>query len=161
MSKILMVYYSLEGNTEFAAAEAAKYADIDLERLVPDKEPPKDGFGKFFWGGKSAVFKEESVLEPLKHDVNAYDDIIIGYPIWAGTFPPAINAFLKKYPLSGKKISAVACSSGGNAKKSFEKLQKALSGCEIVGTLSLVDPAKEKDKNAGLIKDFITKTYKS
>lgn len=157
MSKILFVYYSLEGNTDFAATEAAKYADIDLERLIPDKEPPKNGFGKYFWGGKSAVFKEASVLEPLKHDPDAYDELLIGYPVWASSFPPAINAFLKKYPLSGRKLYVIACSSGGSAQKTFDKLAKAVPDCEIKDTLSLVDPAKDKEKNAPIIKEFIQK----
>lgn len=155
--KTLLVYYSLEGNTEFAAQTAAEAADIDLERLIPEKEPPKAGFGKFFWGGKSVVMKETPALAPLKFDPANYDSIILAFPIWASSYPPAIASYIKDHGLNGKDCFIIACSAGGNAQKAFDKLAGKLPGCNIKATLSLIDPAKDKEKNAALIKEFIGK----
>jgi hypothetical protein len=55
----------------------------------------------------------------MQANVEDYSDIILAFPIWAGTFPPAIGAFLKQYPFQGKNIRIIACSGGGNAEKAF------------------------------------------
>ena len=151
-----MIYYSLEGNTEFAAQTAAQSADIDLERLVPDKEPPKTGFKKFMWGGKSVVFGETPGLEPLKYNADDYDDIIVGFPVWASSYPPAIATYIKEHPFTGKKVRIIACSAGGNCDKAVRKLQEKLPGNEFGGVLSLKDPAGDKENSAKQIKDFIS-----
>ena len=56
--KTLIVYYSLEGNTQYAAERIAGRIGADVLRLVPKKAYHDKGFAKFFWGGKSAVMGE-------------------------------------------------------------------------------------------------------
>ena len=155
MSKTLMVYYSLEGNTQYVADAAAKIGDIDLQRLVPVKEPPKKGFGKFFWGGKSVMMKETPDLEPQQYSAADYNSIILAFPVWASSYPPAIATFLRDNDLSGKEISIIACSAGGNADKAFAKLKEKLPECKIIGTLSLQDPLRNKETADRLIPEFI------
>ena len=41
-------------------------------------------------------------------DVSAYDEIILGFPIWWYVAPTIVNTFLEKYDLSGKK-SCIIC----------------------------------------------------
>ena len=53
--KRIVVYFSLEGNTEYIADELAKVLPADKLKLVPKKAYSTSGFSKFFWGGKSAV----------------------------------------------------------------------------------------------------------
>ncbi|HWT75129.1 MAG TPA: hypothetical protein VN258_10480 [Mobilitalea sp.] len=79
--KILIVYYSLEGNTELIAQKIASYVNADVLRLIPKKEYPSSGFKKFFWGGKSVVFGEKPELETYHVNIDQYDKIIIGTPI--------------------------------------------------------------------------------
>ncbi len=150
-----MIYYSLEGNTEFAAQTAAQQADIDLERLIPEKEPPKKGFRKFMWGGRSVVFNETPRLDPLKYSIGDYETVIVGFPVWASSYPPAIATYIKEHPFSGKKVYIIACSAGGSCEKAVNKLKDKLPGNDFCEVLSLRDPAKEKEKSAGLIKNFI------
>ena len=53
--KTLIVYYTLEGNTHYAAKKIASLLDADVLRVKPVKTYPRKGFRKFLWGGKSAV----------------------------------------------------------------------------------------------------------
>lgn len=46
-------------------------------------------------------------------NIENYDTIFIGYPIWWGTMPKIINTFLESYDLSGKTIMPF-CTSGGS-----------------------------------------------
>ena len=159
MKNILFVYYSLEGNTEFVAQTAEKAAEMDVERLIPAKEPPKKGFGKFFWGGRSVVMHQTPALETLKYDAAEYENIIFGFPVWASSYPPAIASYIKDHKPEGKNCFIIACSAGGNADKAYRKLTEALGGNTIVDTLSLQDPARDKEKNAKVITDFINKNF--
>ena len=150
--KTAIVYYSQSGNCDFVANEIAKNVDAKLIRIEPDKAYPDKGFKKFLWGGKSAIMGETPTLAPYEFNADEYDVIVIGYPVWAGTFAPPIRSFIEqnKAALQGKKVAAFASSSGGNADKSFVKLAAFLKSDPIFPTLSIVDPLAKPsdDKNA-------------
>ena len=155
MSKTLMLYYTFEGNTGFVAEEVAKAMDVTVERLRVEKEPPKTGLGKFLHGGASALTQGDPGLLPLENDPADFDTVIVAYPIWAGNYPPAIGAMLKKYSLAGKDLYVIACSAGGKVSKSVENLTKAAEGCVLRDYLSLVSPLRDRDGAAGKIADFV------
>ena len=119
--KTLIVYYTLEGNTHYAAKKIASAIGADVLRINPVKTYPKKGFRKFFWGGKSAVMAETPELEPYTFDAFSYDRIVFGFPVWAGNVTPPIRTFIKDNELSGKRIAAFACQSGSGAEKAFER----------------------------------------
>lgn len=100
--KILVVYYSLEGNTEFVAKEIGRCTGADLLRLVPEKEIPVSGFGKYFFGGKAALTHSLTHLNPFDEKPEEYGTIVLAGPVWAGTYPPAIGTFLDEHRFSGK-----------------------------------------------------------
>ena len=149
--KTLIVYYSLEGNTEYAAKKIADTCGFDTLRLVPVKKYPNSGFKKFFWGGKSAVMAETPELEPYTFDAASYDRIIFGFPVWAGNVTPPIRTFVKDNDLKGKRIAAFACQSGSGAEKAFGKLKSCLKTDKLEAELILIDPknkpSAEKEAN--------------
>ena len=49
--KIALVYYSLEGNTAFAAEMIGLRHGADILRLKPLKEYPTEKVAKYFWAG--------------------------------------------------------------------------------------------------------------
>ena len=143
--KAAVVYYSLEGHTKYAAERIARELRADLIPLLPVKDYPKGQVSKYFWAGKSATFRESPKLEPCRFDAEGYDLLVLGTPVWAGTFAPPLRTFLRRNRLAGKKAAFFACCSGGSTDKCFEELQKEIPGCSVLATLRLVDPA-EKDK---------------
>lgn len=155
--KTAVVYYSMLGNTDHAVRRIAENIDADIIRIEPEKAYPDKGFKKFFWGGKSAVMGDTPLLKPYVFKAEAYDRIILGTPIWAGTFAPPIKTFIEenKEQLRGKKISVVACSSGGGAEKAIEKLKKLTEVTDIEATLQLIDPKdKPSEENDRKINEF-------
>lgn len=154
-----VVYYSLQGNTEMVAKEIANSTGADLIKLEPVEEYPDKGFKKFFWGGKSAVMGDEPKLKPYVFNLDAYDNIILGFPIWAGTFVPPIRSFIKANPgIITKKISVFACQSGRGAEGAFKKLKKEFDIAPIENELILIDPKdKPSNENEDKIKAFCSK----
>ena len=50
--KTIVVYYSLEGNTDCAAKMISEMTGADLLRIYPQKAYPDSGFRKFFWSAE-------------------------------------------------------------------------------------------------------------
>lgn len=155
--RTLIVYYSLGGNTEYAADIIASRLGADTLRLEPEKAYPDRGFRKFFWGGKSAVMAETPQLKPYAFDAAGYDRVILGFPVWAGNVTPPIRTFVRDNDLKGKRVAAFACQSGAGAEKAFGRLKAALGVDELEAELILIDPKSkpgaENDRKIGAFCD--------
>ena len=156
--KTAIVYYSMSGNTALAAEKMAEGLNADLIEIRPEKAYPDKGFRKFFWGGKSAVMAETPALEPYTFRPELYDQVIFGFPIWAGNITPPIRTFIRenRETLRGKRIAAFACQSGSGAEKAFGRLMECLGRSSIAATLILIDPKdKPSPENDGKMQEFI------
>lgn len=138
--KTLIVYYSLEGNTRWAAEQIAGRLGAETLRLTPKAAYPDKGFKKFLFGGKSAVMKEMPELEPYDVDITQYDRVVLATPVWAGTMAPPLRTFIQREDLRGKKLALVASSMGGSPGKTFAHMKALLGVSEDIPALSLKDP---------------------
>lgn len=155
----LIVYYSLDGNTDCAAHMIAKQLDADLLRIQTVKPYPDSGFGKFFWAGKSAVFHEKPKLTSSQFWGEKYGRIILGFPVWAGNFAPPIRTFVEEHRslLHAKRVAAFACQGGSGADKAFGKLRHCLRR-SLDAELALIDPKdRPSPENAARIAEFCEK----
>lgn len=148
--KTCLYYYSFGGNSAFVADTLKNLLNVETEQLTVDNEPPKKGLGKFLQGGKSALMKEDPGLHPVRKDPADYEKIILVYPIWAGTLPPAMRSFTTRYltSLIGKDITLIACSASGSAGKSFAQLKETFGASSVKKTLSLTSPLNKKEEAA-------------
>lgn len=146
--KNLVVYYSLEGNTKLIAEVIKKELNADIVELMPEKKYPKNGFKKFFLGGKSILFKEKPRLLNKDIDINNYDNIILGTPIWVGTYAPPFNTFIKQYEINNKNIALFACHGGGGANKCFDNFKKEFANNNFIGEVDFINPfIQDKEEN--------------
>jgi len=145
--RILVVYYSFEGNTRLIAQAIAAATGAETLELTPRKEIATHGFMKFFWGGRQAVMKIQPELEPFEVDPKIYDLLFIGTPVWAFTYALPLRAFFSKCCLAGKKVAFFCCNDGGKG-KTFENFRKALNGNEILGEIEFVAPLKRNREQA-------------
>ena len=140
--KNLIVYYSFEGNTAFVAEQLQellkeKGEEADIYEIKAQQNPPHSGFFKFAKGGFYALTQKDPGIEPVDLDINSYDRLFIGTPIWASNPPGAIKAFIKQAEPVGRDCVLIACSGGGNSGKTFEKLGKYLQGNQVLATLDI------------------------
>ena len=155
----LIVYYSLEGNTEFVAEEIRTRIGADVLRLVPKKAYKDKGIAKFIWGGKSAVMAEKPELEEYSTDLASVQHVIFGFPVWASTFAPPLRTFILDHAeaLQGKTFSAFACQGGSGAEKAFSKLAKTLGIDAFAHTAVFINPkSKSKEETSPAIEAFCT-----
>lgn len=137
--RILVAFYSMEGNTRLVAGTIAEEAGADILELAPLRELPSKGIKRYFWGGKSAFFRERPKLKPQDVKPEGYDVLFIGTPVWAWTFSPPVNTFLSEHDFSGKRV-ALFCCHGGQPGKVFPRMRAAIPGAVFLGELDLMEP---------------------
>lgn len=138
--KAIFVFYSHDGNTEHVARKIAQQLNADALKLEAKNPYPTGKISKFIWGGKSVVFNEKPKLAPYNFNPENYDVVILGTPVWAGTYTPPMATFLQENALAGKKVALVACHDGGGTDKCFGKFQQQLGQSSIIARLGLRQP---------------------
>ena len=89
--------------------------------------------------------KEAPELRQFSQNPAAYDLIILGTPVWAGSYAPALRTFFKTTPLTGKRL-ALFCCYANNAGKTFEAMKAALPGNAFLGEKGFLNPAKQPEQ---------------
>lgn len=136
--KVLVAFFSYGGNTRKLAETAAQYTGGDLFRIETEKSYSED-YDKCL--EETAREMEENARPALSSHVEnmeAYDVVLLGYPIWWGSMPMAVNTFLEEYDFEGK-IIAPFCTHGGSGLGSSEqdlkncaRMQKLLRGWQFM-----------------------------
>lgn len=102
--QVLVVYFSLTGNTARVARDVAARLGADIES-IEDK-----GHGRNLFGQITAAFdawrRAPARIGALQHDPADYALTVIATPVWAGQMTPAIRAFLTQ---TSGRIHKVAC----------------------------------------------------
>ena len=141
--KTLVVYYSFEGNTRYIANLIATHVKADVLELKVIDDISGGGLAKYFWGGRQVVLGIKPELAPFSIDVQAYDLIFIGTPVWAFSYSPAMATFFDRVRFSGKKI-ALFCCHGGMKGRVFDTMRDQLVGNDIVAEADFTDSYRRK-----------------
>jgi flavodoxin len=139
--KTAVIYYSCEGNCALVADILKTELNTDIFRLETLDDKKRKGISLMFWGGGQVFRGIKPPLKPLSVDINAYDLIILGTPVWAGSPTPAIASFLGKNTITGKKIALFCCHGGGKG-KALDKLKAMLGGNTFIGEIDFMAPKK-------------------
>ncbi len=116
-SNILVAYFSCSGTTETVAKEIAEETEADLFKIKPLKAYSEEDLDYGNAESRASVEQDDDNARPeIKNEVNniqQYDTIILGYPIWFGKAPKIIWSFLESYDFTDKTIITF-CTSGGS-----------------------------------------------
>lgn len=145
--KSIVIFYSLEGNTRLIAEKLAQTINSDILELKTKTEIKREGFTKYIWGGKQVLFREKPELVTFHKDLNQYDLIIFGSPIWASKYVPAFNTFFEDNKFLNKKYALFNCNGGGKTEKIFQQFKDQLKGNKFVGEISFKEPLRDKTED--------------
>lgn len=114
MSKTLVAYFSCSGITEGLARTLAEVVKGDLYRIEP-AVPYTDA--DLNWNNpqsRSSLEMRDKASRPAISgrvaDMEGYDTVYVGFPIWWYVAPTIINTFLESYDFSGKTVIPFATS---------------------------------------------------
>lgn len=144
MERTALIYYSLNGHTEFLAKKMSEQLDCPTIQLKLQKEfSQTNKFLQYFWAGKSSSFHEKPPLANKKIDLSLYDTLIIATPVWAEDLSSPIRSFLSTYAIEDKKVYLVANDSGGPFKKCFSSMRKLLPDSKVLNEIGFVQITKD------------------
>ena len=136
MAKTLVAYFSASGTTMDVASRLARMMDSDLFAIVPaDPYTSAD----LDWRDKQSSSTLEAsdpscrpAITSQIEDIEDYDTIFLGFPIWWYVAPAIINTFLESYDLTGKTVVLFATSGGSGMGKTASVLRASAPGAKIV-----------------------------
>ena len=136
MKKKLVAFFSASGTTKKIAEMIAEAANADLHEIAPKVLYTKDDLNWMNKKSRSSIEMSDKSIRPeiadSNVDVSAYDEIILGFPIWWYVAPTIINTFLESGDFSGKKIVLFATSGGSGFGKTVANLKDSAPGATIV-----------------------------
>ena len=117
MSKTLVAYFSASGVTEKKAKLLAEVTGGDLFEIEPTERYTQADLDWMDKKSRSTLEMKDPSSRPAiakkVADMDAYDTVYVGFPIWWYVEPSIINTFLESYDFSGKTVIPF-CTSGGS-----------------------------------------------
>ena len=134
--KILITFFSATGKTKKVAEIISKELNSDLYEIIPEKEYTSEDLNGYNVKSRTYIEHNTKDSRPKIKDKNAniekYDIILIGFPIWWHIAPPIINTFLEKYNFKGKKIILFGTSMSEDFGQTILYLKDSCKGSEII-----------------------------
>lgn len=130
-SGTLVVYFSCTGTTEGLAEAVAEELNADLYEIVPEEPYTSEDLDYHDDNSRSTKEMDDPSSRPAisgsVENMEQYDRIILGYPIWWGEAPRIVSTFVESYDFSGKTIIPF-CTSGGSGIGSSADALETLAG---------------------------------
>ena len=136
MSRKLVAYFSASGVTAKLAETLSEAIGADLYAIEPEVPYTKADLNWMNQNSRSSVEMKDPASRPAiagkRDNMDEYDTIFVGFPIWWYVAPTIINTFLESYDFTGKTIIPFATSGGSGMGKTNEKLQPSCPGAKLV-----------------------------
>lgn len=149
MSRILVAYFSTGGTTKKAAEKMAQAAHGDLFEIVPQQPyAQKDLDWNDPKSRSSLEMKDKSSRPAIRgkiENMQEYDTILLGFPIWWYVAPTIVNTFLEQYDLSGKKIVLFATSGSSGMGNTLRELKESAPNAEFIAAKRIEAHTSEKE----------------
>ncbi|WP_270614438.1 flavodoxin [Blautia massiliensis (ex Durand et al. 2017)] len=134
--KILVAYFSASGVTAKAAWKLSEAMGADLYEIKPKVPYSSADLNWMDKKSRSSVEMNDPSSRPMiaekLADMEKYDVVFVGFPIWWYVAPTIINTFLESYDFSGKTIIPFATSGGSGMGKTNEKLGPSCPGATLL-----------------------------
>lgn len=140
MGKKLVAYFSVSGVTAKVAQEIAAVENADCFEIKPETPYTMEDLDWTNKQSRSTLEMSDLNCRPATigcvKNMAEYDVVFVGFPIWWGREPSAVDTFLTAYDFGGKKIVPFCTSGGSDIGKTCERIQS------LVGEKACVDAGK-------------------
>lgn len=134
--KILVAYFSATGTTKGVAEHIANGLNADIYEIVPEEAYTDADLDYNDNNSRTTIEMNDPDARPAisgsVENMEQYDIIFVGYPIWWYVAPTIINTFLESYDFSGKTIVPFATSGGSGMGNTNEKLAPSCPGAILM-----------------------------
>lgn len=135
--KKLVAYFSATGTTEHIATKLANVIGADLFEIEPSVPYTQEDLDWTNKNSRSTIEMKDPNSRPAiankVKNMEDYDVIFVGFPIWWYVAPTIINTFLEQYNLSGKTVVPFATSGGSKMGNTNKMLNPSCNGNLVEG----------------------------
>ena len=136
MSKVLVSYFSASGVTKGVAEKIAKAIDGNLFEIEPVEKYTSADLNWMNKQSRSSIEMSDKSSRPsIKkkiENIDEYDKVVIGFPVWWYTAPTIINTFIEENDLTNKSVYVFVTSGGSGYEKSFDDLRNTYSKLNFI-----------------------------
>lgn len=136
MSRKLVAYFSASGVTAKVAESLSEAIGADLYEIEPEVPYTKADLDWMDKQSRSTIEMNDPASRPsikeMRDNMDDYDTVFVGFPVWWYVAPTIINTFLESYDLTGKTIIPFATSGGSGMGKTNEKLKSSCPNSKLI-----------------------------
>ena len=126
---VLVTYFSYSGTTRGVAETLSNQIGADLFEIAP-----KEDYSSLYPQSNMEIRRgERPELSSEVENMEEYDIIFIGYPVWFHATPAPINSFLESYDLTGKLIIPFCTSGGSDIDETMPTFLDSCEGLAVYG----------------------------
>ena len=130
--KVLVAYFSATGTTKGVAEHIANGLNADIYEIVPEDPYTDADLNYNDNNSRTTIEMNDPNARPAifgsVENMEQYDIIFVGYPIWWGEAPRIVSTFMESYDFSGKTIVPFCTSGGSGIGSSASNLERLTSG---------------------------------
>lgn len=130
--KVLVAYFSATGTTKGVAEHIANGLNADIYEIVPEDPYTEADLNYNDNNSRTTIEMNDPNARPAisgsVENMEQYDIIFVGYPIWWGEAPRIVSTFMESYDFSGKTIVPFCTSGGSGIGSSASNLERLTSG---------------------------------
>lgn len=135
-NKTLLVFFSWSNNTKTVADQIHGMLGCDMVQ-VETVEPYPTSYEELRPIAYEELENGARELKTVVENMDEYDTLIVGTPIWGGHMTPAMQLFLKSYDLSGKTIALYTTHQGSGLGQSMNDLRSICPNSTITEGLAI------------------------
>ena len=133
-TKVLVAYFSATNTTQGIAEHIANGLSADIYEIVPE-EPYTDADLNYNDNNSRTTIEMNDpnarpAISGSIENMEEYDVLFIGFPIWWGEAPRIVSTFMESYDFSGKTIVPFCTSGGSGMGSSAANLEQLTSGAQ-------------------------------
>lgn len=158
--KVLIAYFSHTQTTEKVALEIHKRIGGDLFQIETVQAYPTEHRDTLNVAEKERDTNARPALKGTVENMDSYDVIFLGYPIWWYTLPHPLFTFLESYDLSGKTIIPFVTHGGSRMSGTEEVILKLQPNVKMLESLAIHRNVIRNNPETGAQKpvtDWLTK----
>lgn len=128
--KQIIIYYSRSGNTEKIALQAQKDLNCEIIKIVPE-----EAYGNYVSSCLRVTKEKKAAVAPAFvtpiPNLESYDMVLLGFPIWAQDLPRFVAEFISQCNLHGKIVVPFASYGMSGISWTMKHLKQLCIGAEI------------------------------
>lgn len=155
----IVVYFSCTNNTKKVAEKISQGLTSPIEEIVPKIPYTSEDLDYSLSTSRTSIESNDPTSRPefnaLQNNLNEFDVIYVGYPIWWGTMPKIMYTFFESYDFSGKTIVPFCTSGGSSISTSVSQIKRYEPNAKVVNDKKFSSSSTQDEINNWLkqIKD--------